>query len=188
VARVVGLDLSLTASGAAMAGEGLTARVSVLAPPKKLGGGHGRLSLLRELCQAWWQAADLVLVEGPAYGSMSGAGHHESAGLWWMVTYDLWAAGVPVAVVPPSCLKKYAVGVGGGPKASKDKILVAAVRRFPEVDVDDNNAADALWLAAMGSDHLGQPLCRMPAEHREVLTAVTKNGPAIRWPELGKAA
>jgi hypothetical protein len=187
MARVVGLDLSLTATGVAQVDGGLTARATVLAAPKKLT-GHPRLSLLREKCQDWWQDADLVLVEGPSYGSMSGQGHHETAGLWWAVTHDLWNAGIPVAVVTPSVLKKYAVGVGGGPKATKDKILVAAVRRFPEVDVDDNNAADALWLAAIGSDHLGQPLCRMPAEHREVLTSVGKNGPSIRWPELRAVA
>jgi Holliday junction resolvasome RuvABC endonuclease subunit len=65
----------------------------------------------------------------------------------------LWQQGVPTAIVPPSNLKKYAVGIGGGPKASKDAVLIAAARRWPTFE-GRNDEADALWLAAMGLDHL----------------------------------
>lgn len=184
MARVVGLDLSLTATGVAAIEGGLTARASVLSAPKKWN-GPSRMQKLLELARPWWQGSDLVAVEGPAYDQMKGSGHHETAGYWWAIYLELWRSGIPVVVVTPTCVKKYALGVGGGPNATKDKVLVAAVRRFPEVDVDNNNAADALWLAAMGADHLGEPLCRMPEEHRSVLTFVDKKkGPAIRWPEL----
>jgi crossover junction endodeoxyribonuclease RuvC len=54
-------------------------------------------------------------------------------------------------------------------------VLLAVARRFPDYDVRNNNEADALVLAAMGFDHLGQPLVQMPAPHRAALAAA-------QWP------
>jgi crossover junction endodeoxyribonuclease RuvC len=51
------------------------------------------------------------------------------------------------------------------------------IRRYPDVDVDGNDVADALVLAAIGCRHLGSPLEEsLPANH---LAAMNK----IRWPE-----
>lgn len=46
--------------------------------------------------------------------------------------------------------------------------MTAAVRRLPQ-DVDNNNAADACWLVALGCALLGQPLVDLPANHRAAL-------------------
>ena len=57
-----------------------------------------------------------------------------------------------------------------------DAEFIAAARRFPDVEVTNNNEADALVLAAMGARHLGRPIDDMPKSH---LTALD----AVRWPE-----
>lgn len=172
-ARVLGLDLSLTSTGLAEAWQNGIRTWTI----KPRGIGHERLEhLLYEIWKAAWEyeGGHLVVVEGPSYGSQSGQkGHHERAGLWWLVTHKLWDCNVCVAVVPPSALKKYATGKGN---AGKDAVLLATARRFPDFD-GGNDAADALWLAAMGADHLGQPIVAMPELNRAALKSV-------EWPAV----
>lgn len=171
---VVGLDLSLTSTGVARV-NGLflgTASVDRIRPKST---GHERLQQIVETCLTLTGSADLIVVEGPSYGSASGSqrGHHERAGLWWMVTHALWAADRKVAVASPAAVKTYATGKGN---ASKDEVLTATVRRFLGVSVSGNDEADALVLAAMGADHLNEPITTMPAGHRKALSKV-------EWPE-----
>lgn len=51
------------------------------------------------------------------------------------------------------------------------------MRRFPDVEINDNNAADAFVLMAMGLDWLGRAPAVMPAVNRTALDAV-------KWPDL----
>lgn len=174
--HVLGLDLSLTCAGMAVVDGEVTTKA--LKPPAKLD-GHERLDWM--LAEIWSRAGliGLAVVEGPSYGNQGSgrqSGHHERAGLWWLTTHTLWKHGIATAVVPPAALKKYATGKGN---ASKDAIMLATARRFPDF-AGDNNEADALWLAAMGADHLGEPVVAMPAAHRAALDAV-------KWPEMGGA-
>lgn len=176
-ARILGLDLSLTRIGAAHIDPDGRCTVWAIKPPAST--GHVRLDWLScEIaghCEDF-TSQDLVVVEGPSYGNQGTgrqSGHHERAGLWWLVTWRLWCDDIPLAVVPPGTLKKYATGVGN---AGKDAVLLATAKRFPEFN-GGNDEADALWLAAMGADHLGSPVVGMPAKHREALDAV-------KWPEI----
>jgi hypothetical protein len=169
---VVGLDLSLSSTGVAVARSDLSVSADRIRPHPKLR-GHERLGWLSARVGDFTGGACLVVVEGPSYGSKGGCAH-ERAGLWWLVTHRLWRAGVPTAVVAPASLKKYATGRGN---AGKDEVLAGVVRRFPGVAVDGNDEADAVVLAAMGADKLGFPPVPMPAAHREALVKVS-------WPEL----
>ena len=72
-----------------------------------------------------------------------------------LVLLDL---GLHVVEVPPTVVKKYATGKGGGPDSSKDQVLAAVIRRYPAVDVTGNDEADALVLAAMGARWAGHPI------------------------------
>lgn len=166
---VLGLDLSLTATGVAgNAGHGWA---DVIKPPAHLR-GHQRLAHIQaEITDLYLTRVDLVVVEGPSYGSVTGS-FHERAGLWWLITHHLWARGTPVAVMPPASLKKWATGKGN---ASKDLVLLETVRRYPWFQ-GDNNAADALCLAAAGAHQLGVPMATLPATHTAALAAV-------QWPE-----
>ena len=172
---IVGLDLSLTSTGIAEIRD-TKVTLSTITPGKRT--GHQRLAFVSEQVTGWIYDAEasLVVIEGPSYGSDYGKAH-ERAGLWWLIAHSLWHNKIPYAVISPPQVKKYATGYGTGPKSGKDKVLAAVIRRYADVPVDGNDQADALVLAAMGADHLGQPLATMPASHRAAATAV-------KWPPL----
>lgn len=166
---VLGLDLSLTSTGIALITADQPPTTRRLTPPAKLR-DHHRLNWLLDNIANTAGRTNLVVVEGPSYAS-TGRGQHERAGLWWLTTHHLWAAGIPTAIAPPAALKRYATGRGN---AGKDDVLREVTRRFPTFG-GGNDEADALVLAAMGADHLGQPLTPMPATHRTALDGV-------QWP------
>jgi crossover junction endodeoxyribonuclease RuvC len=118
-------------------------------------------------------AVDLAVIEAPAYDSRTGS-QHDRSGLWWRIIDRLLEHHVPVVEVTTGGVKKYATGKGTSPK---DTVLLAVARRFPNVDVQNNNEADALILAAMGARHLGHPIDDMPKAHTAALDAVTWPGP-----------
>jgi crossover junction endodeoxyribonuclease RuvC len=175
VTVIIGLDLSLTSTGIVAVDEGGGIAQRRLRP--KLDG----IELLDFIVQTVANTtspilgigADLVVMEGPAFGA-KGSAFHQLAGLWWIVRHRLWALHIPVAVASPSELKKYATGKGN---AGKDEVLACAVRRFPQVpaDVLNNDIADALWVAAMGARHLGHPIDSVPKANHSALDKV-------QWP------
>lgn len=168
--RVLGVDLSLTATGIATAAP-THHHTDTLHPPSGLY-GRARIRWVRDHVLAWAGETDLVVVEGPSYGS-TGRGQHERAGLWWIVTSALERAGHRTAVLPPTSLKRYATGKGN---AGKDQVLTAAVRRIIGFD-GDNNAADAAWLAYAGLDQLTAGAHSLvPQAHRLALSGGD-------WPE-----
>lgn len=168
---VIGLDLSLASTGIASSDGWLKRVQSKGAADATFAARARRIRDMRDEVLATVDGVGLVVIEGPSYGQSRGssAGSHDRSGLWWLVACDLHAAGVPVAVAAPAARTKYATGRGN---ASKDAVLAAVVRRFPAWDVDGNDVADALVLAAMGADGLGHPLVAMPGTHRAALDAV----------------
>jgi Holliday junction resolvasome RuvABC endonuclease subunit len=172
---ILGLDLSLTSTGVAAistAPAGCTP-TGVTQPirPKKLT-GYERLRFIRRHVRGEIVRClpDLVVVEGPSYGSV-GRGQHERGGLWWIVMESIDDLGIPIAIAPPSNIKKYATGFGGGQNAGKDAVMLQACRRF-DWFAGGNDEADALWAAAMGCEWLGEPVVEMPKEHRKALDGV----------------
>lgn len=116
--------------------------------------------------------AGLVLVEDLYMGAGTG-GQLDRAGLWWIIVNSLTARGTPVIAVTNNHLKMYALGKGGGKGTDKDYVLAAVIRRYPAVNVQSNNTADALVLAAMGARHLGSPLeTDLPETHLRAMKAV----------------
>jgi crossover junction endodeoxyribonuclease RuvC len=183
--KVIGLDLSLTATGVAIYTHGaVTTQVIPTFPTVRadLSDEYMEATRLRirgvrgevlDLCTG----ADLVVVEGPALG-VQGAGRHNLDGLWWLVYDGLKQRDLRVGIVPPNSLKLFATGKGN---ASKDTVLISTVRRFPDVEVTDNNSADALWLCAMGARALGMPFEDVPQNQRVALGK-------IKWPTMGPLA
>lgn len=166
--RIFGLDLSLTATG--IANSQLAS--GTIEPPGR--GTEQRIRYILDECARWkLPNADLVAIEGPSYGSQGGKAH-ERAGLWWCVAYKLWALKIPVVVVAPGTLKKYATGHG---HATKSDVRQAVIARWPAFN-GDHNAADALMLVAFAADLAGKPITAMPDHHRVALKAV-------QLPDLG---
>jgi hypothetical protein len=142
-----------------------------LRPAPKLGTGHERLQWLLGEIGDHTRGSDLCTLEGPSYGSPNK--QHAMGGLWWMVAHGLWRRGIPYAVVTPDQLKIYACGTS---RKDKDEVLAAVIRRYQGVEVNGNDEADALVLAAMAAHYLGSPLAPVPATHLRALTMV-------KWPE-----
>lgn len=182
---VIGLDLSLTSTGiAGVRSPGSPGTISAMVTCVKSKGSVAatlddrarRLdALAAEITgQVVDVHPDLVLVEGPSYGSQTGS-QHDRSGLWWIVVMGLRELGYQVVEVPPSCRMKYATGKGN---AAKDAVLAAVVRRYAGVEVTGNDEADALVLAAMGARWLGHPIeDSLPQTH---LAAMAK----VQWPEV----
>ena len=168
--RILAVDLSLTATG--LAGNSPVLWADTLKPKTT---GHERIN---DITGAIYDHAsrariDTLIIEGPAYGSANKGqqGHHERAGLWWHVTWRMWRNHIPLLVMPPNIVKIYATGNGN---ASKDNVLVAALHRWPEAGITNNNEADAFTMLAAALDRAGAPLCPMPQTHRRALDAINE--------------
>lgn len=180
--RVVGLDLSLTSTGVAGTDWAYAYR-----PGRRR--SHERLDwLVAAVALSVKDGADLVVVEGAAYAQGGQAGHHELAGLWWLVTQYLWRHRIPYAVVTPHGRTIYATGRANPAqdwprkdrsRVAKGMVRAVAVERYG-IDCEGPgryDQADATILAAMGLDWLGYPTVPVPDTHRRALEAV-------RWPDL----
>lgn len=163
--RVLGLDLSISATGIA-APDGTTHVLKLHAS-----NGDQRLSIILDaITDQLNQGVDLAVIEDLPT-------HAQGAGITGMVhgvaRWALIDTGTPYALVPPASLKKYATGRGN---ATKPDMRMALFQRAG-IDLRDDNECDAWWLRAMGLDHLGHPPVPMPTTHRAALEKIT-------WPDL----
>ncbi|WP_433651049.1 hypothetical protein ACQP2C_32580 [Micromonospora zamorensis] len=161
--RVVGLDLSITATGIAFA-DGTTHTIR-----STKHGDERLLDIVYDIAKAVQHASLAVIEDLPT--------HAKSAGITGMVhgavRMELLRSFVPYVLITPASLKKYASGKGN---CGKPEMAVAAFKRLG-IEPGDDNQVDAAWLRAAALDHLGHPLAQMPATHRAALDAVT-------WPEM----
>lgn len=173
---IVGIDPSLTGTGVAIVDTDDRLVVEVKTVKTKgstaatLPERRARLSVLAcRVSDLIPENADLVVIEQPAYSRTTGH-MHDRSGFWWLlVDYIIGGRGMALVEVAPTGRARYATGKGN---AGKDEVLLAVARRFPHVDVTNNNEADALVLAAMGADACGHPLVDMPISHRAALDGV----------------
>jgi Holliday junction resolvasome RuvABC endonuclease subunit len=167
---LIGLDLSLTGTGMSDGDRTWLIR-SAGKKDDDLAKRIVRLRKIRAEVVMHCEGVQLVVVEGPSYGTNSGH-MHDRSGLWWLVVQALAHRGIAVAEVAPATLKAYATGKGNGPKGA---MIEAAARRLPHIETGgDDNRADAVWLHMMGVDHLtGRSV--VPESHRVRMAAV-------RWP------
>jgi Holliday junction resolvasome RuvABC endonuclease subunit len=118
-------------------------------------------------CDLNWGELDLIVVESPSYGSVSSS-LDQLWGLYWATLVQLQRSGVPIATVSPNARAQYATGNGAAPKAS---VVSASVRTYT-LSYSDDNEVDATVLAAMGLRHLGAPLEReLPQSHLNAMSS-----------------
>lgn len=162
--KVVGLDLSLTATGIARC-DGWTETIKT-----RTEDGDRRLTVIRDHIRsiAHTPLAELAVIEDLPK-------HAHGAGITGMVQGTARVAladlGVPYVLIIPSVLKQYATGKGN---ATKPDMRMALYQRAT-LDLRDDNQVDAWWLRAMALDHYGQPVVQVPQSHRAALTKV-------QWP------
>ncbi|AKF14936.1 RuvC-like resolvase [Mycobacterium phage OrangeOswald] len=177
--RVLSVDPSLTSTGLCrvdLLGDTEPVRAEILlhavkskpTADKSYAAMSRRIEKIAGTVRAAMDGCDLIVIEGPSFGSK---GQHTHSRDWlWGKIFDAarvnW--GIPVLVVTPSQRMKYATGKGN---AQKDAVLAAAIKRWPDVEIDGNDQADALILAAIGCRSLGCPIDAVPASHFEPVMA-----------------
>lgn len=168
-AHVVGLDLSITATGLA---NDLAAET--LAPPKTSHPDRRLCWLRDEVQDRTPYGTRLVVIEGPVVRSSAAViiGMVHGA-----IRADLIDRRVPYAVVPPATLKKYATGKGNADKTA----MALALYKRAGIELADDNQVDAWWLWAAGLQHLGEPIVDVPAAQLAALEVVD-------WPSLAPKA
>lgn len=186
--KISGLDLSLTATGIATIDDGqLTFCDCVRSSGQKdatLADRTRRLFRLRNLILDNVRDSDIVVIEGPAF-SRNNSGTWDRAGLWWLVVGGLDHLGIPVVEVPPTTRAKWATDRGN---AGKTDVAVAVSKLWTDVEIRDDNQADALVLASIGAVYLRQPVqFRILERHRLAMSKLAwPDGLAV--PELGTGA
>lgn len=181
---VVGLDLSLRASGLARitwdalpAGMPTDLRVPARTVAETWMRGKDGITALpyRQRVEAmdhiaadvlaYADSSDLVVIEEPVTDPRS-TSTWERGYLWYRVVGRLLGRGQSLVVATPSQLKKWATGRGN---VSKVAVGVAIGRVWTDAEVGDDNRADALTAASLAVQLLGGPLpCEVTAYRREV--------------------
>lgn len=162
---IIGLDLSLAATGIAHPG----GEAEVLRPGKIMKdiAGMARIELIRAHIAeiiARHTLVELVVIEGYSYGSHL-AYAREIGELGGVIRNHLFQERVPYLDVPPNTLKKIATGNG---RADKYEVMQAATKRL-RYEGHDDNESDALWLRAIGWFLMGEKPCTIPAVQMEAL-------------------
>ncbi len=158
MSHIIGIDLSLTATGIART-DGSRQGAECFTERSK-GKATDPLSVRSERLTDLYHAITscvpdngVIAIETPAHNQTSGH-HHDRSGLWWLVVSGL----VPyhkIYEVSTTQVKKYATGKGN---ASKAEVMIAAVKRYPEFDITNDNEADAVILAAFLARAVGRPI------------------------------
>lgn len=192
--NLVGIDLSLTSAGGArvrVEADGTTGDPELITFGEKgkatattretLDRIRRQALRARNFLRAGVLAADdvtLFIIEGGAFAA-STAHAHTIAGNWWVSMNYLVPDATAFAVVQPATVKRYATSFGGGKKADKSQMLLAANRMRPALDVRDDNQADAFVMLDMLATELGHPLAVSPQRVGDPSARAT-----VDWPDF----
>lgn len=152
--RVLAIDPA-TACGWAVFEDGKPVAGGVwdLAPKRHEGGGMRFIRLSASLRQVFaGQPLDMVFYE-LVRGHKGTDAAQIYGGIVATVTRACEEAKVPYAGVPVATIKRTATGNGN---ADKTAMVAAASRRWPEVKIEDDNHADALWCGVAGLVEVGE--------------------------------
>jgi Holliday junction resolvasome RuvABC endonuclease subunit len=174
---IIGIDLSLSATGIAIPsadGWGL----STISPPPKLAGMERLDHISREISRRTMEAS-LVVCEEIAF-SRNMAGHSEVVMLHGLLRHGWWFDKIPLVLVSATSLKKFVCGHGGSSKnpVKKEHVMMSVLDRWG-LRPADSNQADAIVLAQIGRCLLGEMQPEIKAQV-EVLSSVGKtNAPTL---------
>ncbi|WP_157538153.1 hypothetical protein [Microbacterium sp. Root280D1] len=147
------MDPSLTCTGVAIANgtEVMTRRVMSPNIGKSLLARRNRIRrAVAGILAPIPARVDVTLIEIPNSTKQTGA-HGERMALYWILVDQLLARG-PVVGVAPSSRAKLATGNG---RATKDDVVTATRAAYPEVQIPDDNVADAVGLMWAGARWAG---------------------------------
>jgi Holliday junction resolvasome RuvABC endonuclease subunit len=160
---VLGLDLSLTATGIAWP-DGQLETVRTL--PRD---GDSRLVQIEDVVLAGLliqHRPDLAVIEDlPIHASAAG----KTGMVHGVIRAKLLRHGIPYLLVSPATLKVYAAGRG---TCDKSDMRMSLYQRAG-LDVADDNQVDAAWCRYLGLDMLGSPAIQLPQTHKRALAKLT---------------
>ena len=160
--KVLGLDLSITATGLTHTVQGEACTHVIKTRDKD---GDAQLGQIRTTVRELAEGSEFALIEAPTARSatpvISGMVHG-------VVRLELIGLGIPYATVMPASMKKYATGRGG---ADKTLMRLDAFKRAGLEFVDDN-ACDSWWAWVMASEYQGDPVLSLPQINRESLSKI----------------
>jgi crossover junction endodeoxyribonuclease RuvC len=147
--RIVGLDLSLTATGYSVIDlPGTYFNTGVLEPGKLT--GLARIDLILNYVVGFAKTGSLFVIEDFSFGS-KGQAVFQIAGLGFIVRHALWKLGIQTIFVAPTTLKKFVTGAGNSDKS----VMLKEIFKRWGADINDDNAGDAYGLARIGMAHAG---------------------------------
>lgn len=166
--KIIGLDVSLTSTGYCVNGQ-----VGAIHSKQF---GCERMVEIRDTVAKLTADADAIAIEGFSMGSKNSRAH-DIGGLGWVVRIKLFEMGIKYVEIPPTNLKKFALGKGVG---SKDEVVSAISAKTGIVfsGKGANDMCDAWVLHEMLATHL-----EIPSEHKwnkPNLEALTK----VDWTPL----
>lgn len=177
---VVGLDMSLTATGFCLKQGQRLSIDTVKTTPKSAPNDLARLRLItHEMMKRIPRDVKMVCIEDyftPSNRQQIGAAI-KLVSLGTMIRMALYEAGMPFYVVAPSQIKKFATGKGVGQKS----IVVREVYKRWGVDAKDDNQADATVLAYM-AQAIALPDNSLPNYQQETITKIIKERPNYNVP------
>lgn len=186
---VVGIDPSLTSTGVVQLRHGKPVALNCFGRALHVRAGYAKRAermtfTLSQTLRAVPRDAELVVMEGMAYGA---GGNHldpDVFGLWWHIFTHLHARPVPIAVIPPTTLKVWATGKaaekvdGKMRRTDKADMIDAAQLHYPDVTIRNGDVADALHAATCGTSRLGYNLPSVLNRRRN-----RYNVDAVAWPD-----
>lgn len=78
---------------------------------------------------------------------------HIYGGIVATIARECEERGIAYSGIPVGTIKKLATGKGN---ADKDAMVAAAARRWPSIEIEDDNHADALWCGVAGLHEIGE--------------------------------
>ena len=159
---IVGLDLSLTATGIAHWEGGAVTRLTTVGSSPRIC-DEARLEQLDQSVfdriphgfpAGTGPKAELVVIEGLSFGSNTGS-HSLRDGLHYLIRVGVYQLKVPMLIVEPMRLKKFILGPTKKGDNTKE-LMIREVWRKYGIEARDNNQADAAALAILGAAYLGK--------------------------------
>jgi Holliday junction resolvasome RuvABC endonuclease subunit len=166
-AAVIGLDLSLTATGVCWVqpGDSEPDLFTIKTSPKDCVGKRLNV-VLEKLIDLDVDNSDgpitHAVVEDLPFNARAAG---QTGMVHGVVRHFLWNHFVSVVTVPPATLKVWATGKGN---ATKPDMRMEAFKRL-DVEERDDNRVDALWLWTLGAHLLGDPVLSLPQSHTRAL-------------------
>lgn len=174
---VVGLDLSLTATGYVVLDRGeIKARGVIKSKPDgdtPLDEFYRLAKILDGIKEVLYECGEpptLVAIEGLAFMARNTTALVQLSGLNYLVRELLAYEGIDFVMVAPSTLKKFVTGKGN---SDKSVMMMTVLKEYGEEFLDDNQC-DAFGLAAIACAMIGAPLKKPNAAQTEVVNLIAK--------------